>query len=343
MKREPPRRRFVEMRIRARASLAVAIESALLDAGAQGTSQEWPGGEGARAEGPQADSESATAGAERAQADTESATVEIVGYFSPASVPEDAHLRELIARYARGGGSSAGEALGGVSIARREQPWEDWVAKTRRALGPVRATARLWIAPPWEMPRARDAREDLLIIEPGQAFGTGMHATTRGCLALIERWMGEARPAGERRLALDVGTGTGILALRALQCGADVAYGNDVEAQAVRAARENAGRNALAARAHFYAGTARAVRLAPTAAAARPRFDLVLANLFLNPLLELAGFFAAAVHPGGALIVSGFHTGDRAEIERAYRAHGFRLRAEQVDDDWVARYFHQAP
>jgi len=352
-------RSFVEIRVRARPALAEAVEAALLEAGAQGTSQEWPGSD--RSPSP----EPAAPGRDAAREPNE---VEIAGYFYASPAPDDATLVDLILRFAPGGRAGGEVTSETPRIRRTARPWEDWVGLTRQALGPFRATAKLWIAPPWKEPDERGPREDLLVIEPGQAFGTGAHATTRGCLALVEKWgkerggdpaavdaserraatrpreRGSAARARGRRLALDVGTGTGILALRALQCGADLVWGNDLDPEAIRAAKRNAERNGLAARTRFFLGDARAIQIdSPGPAPDLRRFDLILANIFLKPLLDLAGFFSAALVPGGWLIVSGFRPADRAELAGAMSARGFHLREEFVEDDWAAQQFDYRP
>jgi len=283
---------FVEVTVRLPAHLAEAAELALLEAGADGT----------------------------AQLLTQAALAEITGYFTRGTPPEAAALREQV----RAGCGGAGTSLT-IEIEQRTRPWEDWVTRTQTVLAAFDATPGLRIAPPWAPPPEEPAARATLIIEPGQAFGIGTHATTRGCLELLEAWA-DAAPRGA---VLDVGTGTGVLALRAAQLGFRPVLAFDHDPLAVLDARRNAHHNRLAGRVALFTGEVRALRPGL-------RFDLILANLHLNPLRELAPWFAAHVRSGGGLIVSGFETGDAADLEGTLRSHGFDPGPTRVRDGWVA-------
>lgn len=160
-------------------------------------------------------------------------------------------------------------------------PDEDWNARWKEGIEPVTVGA-VTVAPPWiDVPGA-------LVIEPAQAFGTGHHETTTACLAALQ----EISLAG--RAVLDVGTGTGVLALAAKRLGAATVIATDIEPVAVETARDNASRNGLEID----------VRLGSADTDAGP-YDVVLANLDTPTLTALAGDLAAALAPGGRLVASG--------------------------------------
>ena len=188
---------------------------------------------------------------------------------------------------------------------------EDWSTSWQRGLGPVRITDSLTIAPPW------DAPDGALVIEPGQGFGTGHHPSTVGALVLLE-----AHVAG-CRTALDVGCGSGVLALAAARHGLDC-LGIDVEASAVEDARRNAARNGLAAR-----FSTEALHDVPGV------WDLVLANLHAELLVRLVDPLVART--GRAIVQAGILRDRDAMVEQAYLAAGLHPAERLVDGEWVAR------
>jgi ribosomal protein L11 methyltransferase len=193
-------------------------------------------------------------------------------------------------------------------------PDEDWAAKSRNAFGPIRASRRLWIVPSWSSPPEADAVN--LILDPGLAFGTGSHATTRLCL----RWL-ENRIAGGETV-LDYGCGSGILAIAALKLGANRAVGVDIDAGAVAVARANAERNGVAGE-FLESG-------APLTFTA----DLVVANILANPLKVLAPILAARCRGGGGIALSGILAEQAAEVERCY-APWITFAAPELEEGWV--------
>jgi len=185
-----------------------------------------------------------------------------------------------------------------------EGTWErvaerDWLAVWKEGLEPVTIGA-LTVAPPWF-----DAGPGAVVIDPGQAFGTGHHETTTGCLAALQ----ELDLAG--RSVLDVGTGSGVLAIAAARLGAGRVVGVDTDPLAVAAARANAQVN----------GVDLEVREGSVDAAGPERFEVVVANLDTGTLSRLAGALAERLAPGGALIASGVSVERQAEavaaLERA--------------------------
>jgi len=190
----------------------------------------------------------------------------------------------------------------------------DWVRLTQSQFGPIRISDRLWIVPTWE--RIPDPAAVNLVLDPGVAFGTGSHPTTRLCLQWLDR------NALQGRSVLDYGCGSGILAIAALGLGAARATGVDIDPQAVLAARANAVQNRVAADFHVPGGE-------PETPA-----DIVLANILANPLIALAPLLAAATLAGGRIVLSGILEEQADDVRAAYRD-AFDLRVEAVDDGWV--------
>lgn len=199
----------------------------------------------------------------------------------------------------------------------RPVPDEDWLAGYRAAAQPIRIGDRLWIVPP-EFEPDGPGPAAFVRIEPGLGFGTGEHATTRALL----RWIHDAGPF---KTALDVGTGSGVLALAALARGAAAAVGLDPDALAL----ENAARNRDLNRARGLA----LVRGSLDALGPGVRFELVLANLD-GPTLEcLLPELAGRVAPGGRLAVAGALGPDRPALLERARKTGIVLLDERLDPD----------
>ena len=186
---------------------------------------------------------------------------------------------------------------------------------------------RVLIAPSWAPDEARDG-EVRIILDPGMAFGTGLHPTTRGCLELLQRI--ETMPSE----VLDVGCGSGILSLAALRLGATRAVGLDTDPLAIEATRDNAERNGLANRVETRLGT-----LGST----DKRYDLVLANLVAAVLVLLAQDLADHLTPMGTLLASGIIEPRATEVIDAMASAGLRV-AERLDDgEWVSLRLEHAP
>jgi ribosomal protein L11 methyltransferase len=180
---------------------------------------------------------------------------------------------------------------------------------------------RVVIVPSWADEPLRPG-EVAITLDPGMAFGTGLHPTTRGCLALLQ----EIGPMPAS--VLDVGCGSGILALAALRLGASRAVGLDTDPLAVAAARANAERNGLADRLEVAEGT--------LASEPAERHPLVLANLVAAVLIDMAPRLAAHVAPGGALMASGIIEPRAAEVTDALVAAGLRVIRRRDDGEWVS-------
>jgi ribosomal protein L11 methyltransferase len=201
---------------------------------------------------------------------------------------------------------------------------EAWASAWQQSFPAREVGRRLLVLPPWIEPPARAAGPDRLpvIIEPGRAFGTGHHGTTEGCLVLLE----EALAATPGVAALDVGTGTGILAIAALKLGAPAVVAIDVDPDAVAATRVNAERNGC---------TGLRVRLAEPQEVA-DRFPLVLANLLTHTHLVLAPQYARLVAPGGSLVLGGMLADEDGRVSQALAAFGFATRGRLALEGWAS-------
>jgi len=195
-------------------------------------------------------------------------------------------------------------------------PAVDWETVFRRHHRPLCVGRRLLVAPPWDVPST--SGREVLVIEPGMAFGTGQHATTRGCLEEIE----EATLAGGVASALDVGTGSGLLAAALARLGVPRVVACDTDPAVMSLARANLDRN----------GAARTLLFAGRADALRACFDLVVANLFADVLVAAAPALTAAVSPRGRLVLSGLLAGQTDAVCSAYS--DWRVAAERARNGW---------
>jgi ribosomal protein L11 methyltransferase len=191
---------------------------------------------------------------------------------------------------------------------------QDWVRLTQSQFDPIPISPRLWIVPTWH--DAPDSSAINLKLDPGLAFGTGSHPTTRLCL----RWL-DARLQGGETL-LDYGCGSGILAIAAVKLGAARVDGVDIDAQAVTASHDNAELNAVDARFCLPA------ELAPA------QYDIVVANILTNPLKGMAPLLAGRVRPGGQLVLSGILAEQADEVMAVYRT-WFVFEPPATDEGWV--------
>jgi len=208
-----------------------------------------------------------------------------------------------------------------------DEPWADaWRAHFR----PVPVGRSLLVSPPWEVPSPELVGRRLVVqIEPGRAFGTGGHGSTRSCLALLERALGE----GPVDHALDVGCGSGILAIAAARLGVVRVDAIDVDPDAVAATTENARRNGVAGR----------VRATVSAADAwdGPAAPLVLANLLAATHMALAPALARLIAPGGRLVAGGLLVHEAPVVAGAFTAQGCWLVELSEDEGWAALLLRQ--
>ncbi len=189
----------------------------------------------------------------------------------------------------------------------------DWVRLTQSQFDPVPITPDFWIVPSWHEPPA-EART-VIRLDPGLAFGTGTHPTTRMCL----RWIARHDMAGRR--VLDYGCGSGILAIAAAKRGAATVDAVDIDPAAVEATRLNAAANGVALNAGL-------------PEAAQGRYGLVLANILATPLKVLAPLLCAHVDDGGDLVLAGILERQADELREAY-APWLTLAVTDAEDGWI--------
>jgi ribosomal protein L11 methyltransferase len=204
----------------------------------------------------------------------------------------------------------------------REVREEDWANAWKEHFFAHRVGERLVIKPSWR--EFEGGPDDLVVtLDPGMAFGTGLHPSTRLCLLALER----AVRAGDR--VLDVGTGSGILAIAAARLGASHVLAVDLDEVAVEAARANVQANGLAGAIEVGGGS---VDAAPT----DQRYDLVAANIIARVIVDLAPALAARLRPGGRLVASGILDVRRDEVAAALAAAGLTVEETLEEADWVA-------
>lgn len=217
----------------------------------------------------------------------------------------------------------AAEALAGlapeIDTGAIDLPDDDWVARSQQALTAIEA-GRFIVAPPWDVPSPVPEGRTVIVIEPSMGFGTGHHQTTRLCLAALS----DLELAG--RSVLDLGTGSGVLAMAASHLGATEILGLDVDADAIAAAERSAALNTPPTPVVF--ATADLFGEPPAPA------DLVVANLTGAMLIKAAAVLASATATGGVLVISGFMDYEVEGVEQALTA--FSVERRLAEDVWRA-------
>ncbi|MES2888645.1 MAG: 50S ribosomal protein L11 methyltransferase [Pseudomonadota bacterium] len=206
---------------------------------------------------------------------------------------------------------------GGVHIADIQPvPDQDWVRLTQSQFAPVAITSDFWIVPSWHEPPVGASK--VIRLDPGLAFGTGTHPTTRMCL----RWLAQAsQPQAPWAQVLDYGCGSGILAIGAALFGAQQVTGVDIDPAAVHATLANAAANQVVVQ----AGQPERVE---------GLYDVVVANILATPLKLLAPLLSGLVRPGGHLILAGILARQAEELQAAY-ADGVPLVVADEEDGWI--------
>ena len=204
---------------------------------------------------------------------------------------------------------------------------KDWAESWKRDFKPLRVGKRFLISPTWET--VRGGSDAVIIwIDPGRAFGTGHHETTRLCL----EWLEEKRISGKGKAygsLLDVGTGSGILAIAATLLGFERVTAIDVDPEAIEVAEENVRINGLAER----------IELGLGPVSGNDCYDVVLANIQANPLIDMAESLAKVVSETGRLVLSGVLVEQRESVKLAYEAQGLELIEERVAGEWCLLVF----
>jgi len=223
--------------------------------------------------------------------------------------------------------ASIGCPLAPSSVAVRRVPDEDWAENWKVHFQPEPIGQRLYLCPPWNC-AAPPGRESV-VIDPGMAFGTGQHATTRGCLLLLEAIVQQRAVTR----ALDIGTGSGVLAIALAKLGVADVCAIDTDAGACAIAEENVRRN----------GVRTQVCIRNSIDKVAGPFDLITANLFANLLDEMADRLSGLLHPAGVLICSGFLTTDESRVHCAYEVQGLQVMRRYDEQSWVTLALQRSP
>lgn len=245
-----------------------------------------------------------------------------------ALTPADADQADMVAQAA----AEIGVSADALAYTLRSVGEQDWVRLTQSQFDPIHIGKNIWVVPSWH-----DAPDDpqalVLELDPGLAFGTGSHPTTRLCM----EWLEQHAPAG--RSVLDYGCGSGILAMVAKKLGANPVIGVDIDPQAIESAQFNAAQNKCDI--EYYLPDAWAKIADQTAndaangAANTRTFDIVVANILANPLKLMAPMLCGRIAPAGALVLSGVLATQAEEVITAY-APFIQLSVWQQREDWVA-------
>jgi ribosomal protein L11 methyltransferase len=212
-------------------------------------------------------------------------------------------------------------AIGELEVAARDE--EDWANAWKAHYAVHRVGRRVLVKAPWHDYTPAPV-EIVVELDPGMAFGTGLHPSTQLCMSALE----DELAAGDR--VLDVGAGSGILAIAAALLGASSVDGVDVEPVAVRAARENAARNGVASLVRVEHGSVGVDE------PFRGPYDLVVANIIARVLIELAPALAGAVAPGGTLILGGIIDSKEESVHAAFAVEELTVAGRSTSEDWVA-------
>ena len=196
---------------------------------------------------------------------------------------------------------------------------EDWATAWKQYYKPVRIGARLVVCPSWESCEPQP-HEIVMRLDPGMAFGTGTHETTRLCLKMLDKF----DPAGKR--VLDVGCGSGILAIAAILLGAASAEGIDIDETAVNSAMENAALNNVDA----------SFQLGDLAHGVGGSYDIIFANIVADALVKLAPDIPALLSPGGVFIAGGIIENSEGEVRAAFERAGMQIIYDARENDWVS-------
>jgi ribosomal protein L11 methyltransferase len=224
--------------------------------------------------------------------------------------------------------------IGGVEA--RTVHAEDWAEAWKPSFPVQRIGRSIVIRPSWRRHHATPG-DVVLALDPGTAFGTGLHPSTRLCLRRLEQWADAGRVTGAR--ILDLGSGSGILAIAAARLGAARVVALDTDPLAVETTQANARRNSVARIVRALQGSI------PTDPAGGPGrvtgrfagpFDLILANLVSSMIIELALQLTAELRPGGRVVSGGIFADREAEVRRALNAAGLHVTGRTEEEDWVA-------
>ena len=240
----------------------------------------------------------------------------------PASI--SAGLKQIKNCGLQTGGESGGEKITVAKVKR-----EDWAESWKKHFQPFEVRRSLLVKPSWSKKRPRK-NQPVVILDPGLSFGTGQHPTTSFCLAEIVR----GRKSGREQSFLDIGTGSGILAIAAAKLGYQPVHAFDFDPESVRVSRENARVNDVTGKIKIKRGDVARLELKP-----RRSFDLVCANLISNLLIAERKKIVAQVNPGGTLVLAGILRSEFSGVETAFADLGWKLSRGKTGKEWRSGSF----
>ena len=253
---------------------------------------------------------------------------EFITHLPPPDQPADFLVRAArILRDASG--------LDDLELSWSWQVHEDWASTWRQGLAPRKLTDRLIVSPSWcksDADEIAGGDSVVIVIDPGMAFGTAEHGTTRGALRLLDRALAPGQAL------LDAGCGSAILAIAAAKLGAAKVLAVDLDPYATEAARDNVTANGVSDRVSIETGV-----IGPVWIAASGPFDGILANIQTGVLVPLLASFAAALGAGGWLILSGILDEEWSLLASAAADHGFSLVDRDADGEWRSGWFECRP
>jgi len=252
---------------------------------------------------------------------------EMGGDFSPMSIYRYSResLDDLMARL-------QSEFTSQIDLTIHSMETSAWMDGWKDSFKPF-STDIFFVRPPWERVPVPHGQIEI-VVEPGMAFGTGQHATTRLCLELLGSLVRKESAGNGLRTGgvLDVGTGTGILAIAAAKCGLKGIIGTDIEEDALLAARENARLNAVSCEWQL-------TTFPQANSSSSPVFEIVFANILAVVILRLMDQLIGTLSPGGSLILSGILAAESEEVRRAATDRGLEYVRDIVSDGWCALMF----
>ena len=240
--------------------------------------------------------------------------------------------REIAAGLKRIAGFGLKTGAGKIEITRVKR--EDWAESWKRHFHPLEIGPELLVKPSWSRQRP-GKNQAVVILDPGLSFGTGQHPTTAFCLGEIVRFQNGR--AGARRTPpafLDIGTGSGILAIAAAKLGCRPVHAFDFDPESIRVARENARKNKVQTRVRPVRGDVTRKPLQPAR-----QYDLICANLISSLLIAERRRIVNRLKRGGTLVLAGILATEFGEVRRAYAGLGLKLAASRVENEWRSGAF----
>jgi len=224
---------------------------------------------------------------------------------------------------------AAGLPIGSGRISVEKVRREDWAESWKRHFKPIEIGSALLLKPSWSQRRPKK-NQAVVVLDPGLSFGTGQHPTTRFCLEQIVA----VRKPGWAQSFLDLGTGSGILAIAAARLGYRPVAATDFDPEAIRIARANAKQNGVLGKVRFICQD-----LLGEPIGSRQKHDVICANLIFDLLLEASARIASRLKPGGVLVLAGILRAQFPQVRAEYEKRGLRLIRSKAENEWVGGAF----